>query len=262
MPNPTFNPHIRIIVKGLILCSAKDGVTPAKIGMLRELDSGRPHHKREITVIRTKGNPFPPIPDVNVNENCHLTITGEPNEITLYQPIGGTGSIDRMNSGQDPRDYRWVTSMEEVTGKPSSDLSITAKMLLPIITIDRGIFYTYERASVDTELRGVGRPEPYGFIADTLGIDVELQTGTATFMNGSNVIFSVSASAPDRYVILVDRDCNQSNGAKCRSDFTQIYKAIGTRLPAANQRDIHRRGKIVNDPEIPCLGGRTEVPLP
>jgi hypothetical protein len=259
MPLPT-NPHIRIIVKGLIICSARNGSTPATVGMLDKLDARRPHHKKEIIVIRTIGNPSPPIPDVDVEKNCHLSITGAPPEIVRYQPIT---TFDRMDEGQDPQDFRWITSMEEVTATADLSRTINHANLKPMIQIDRGIFYTHERTTVITDLRNGGTPTPYGFIADTIGIDVVLPVGsTATFANGNNTIFMLPASSADRYLILIDRDCNKSTGLKCRSDFTQVYKAIGVGLPAAKKRDIGRLGFKRNDPEIPCLGGRTEVPIP
>jgi hypothetical protein len=247
------DPHIRIIIRGLLVSQVIDNSSQAKIGLLRKADG----HNKEVVVTKNtrKQRRY-----MDYSDDFSLLVDNLSGPgIQTFQP----SEFERVSDTGDVQDFRWIVDLEKDILRQPVLPHLDPVALKTNFYFNKGVFYTAKK-SIGRAVRVQNRKrELLGFVADQMGIAIELAPkSTAVFRNGSKTIFTIDGCSTDRYEIIIDRECQPLRGSStCRSDFKLLYTAIGFGLKPKELVDLQpeqpKPGEVtlLGTPEVPCFGG-------
>ena len=225
MPAPT---NVRLLLKGLLVLTAKEGQPTGKVGILKTSPPGH-----DLTIVIRKIPPVglePPLitlPRPQINDALSLNvIIAEPN-IT----IRNKNAVHRNEPPTNHDSFNWFVDLEKPSELYRFPVGVNSEEFRPVLTFNGGQLFTF--ALSETELlvqKGIfGAYKTFGKVAVTLGVDF-ITTSQAVFKNGSAVVFDSATEPGTDYVITITNDAAVHPGGPV-TDANHYYRALGTGIP-------------------------------
>ena len=241
MPTPT---NVRLLLRGLLVLSAREGQTTGKVGVL---GTSPPGHK--LTIVVQKIPPVGPPPDpVNVdpiqNTLSLNVVSAEPN-IT----IRNKNPVNRLEAPANQDSFNWFVDLERSSEFYRFPIGADSDEFRPILTFNSGQLFTH--ALSDNFLlvqKGIfASYRPFGRVAVTIGIDF-LTAFSAVFKNGAGTVFDSSTEPGIDYRIEITHDAARHPPGPV-SDANHYYRALGSGIP------LDQRFLFMSIPEGEDVGG-------
>jgi hypothetical protein len=188
------------------------------------------------------------VPRINTYKNGVLdsvTPIGEvhPRERTwqlkVDGPLGGVSTDEqgefKRTTETHPRDYRWLIDLEDQEFHESHAGNIQTRLLIPLLRIETGRFYTRLQSIEMNRRQGSGDVTDFGMVSAAVGCDIRL-TGTKwkLVVEGAstpkfifdvdptgNTFYEIANTPPDTHVPAQDED-----------HFQHYYEIFNPQIPA------------------------------
>lgn len=224
MPAPT---NVRLLLRGLLVLSAREGQSTGKVGVLRTAPPGH-----GVTIVVHKIPPNGPAPDpINLNpihDALSLNIiSAEPN-IT----IRNKNPVNRIQAPANQDSFNWFVDLERGSELYRFPIGANNNEFRPILTFNSGQLFTVPPLSDNFLLvqRGIfSSYQTFGRVAIRIGVDF-LTAFSAVFKNGANTIFDSTAEPGTDYRIEITNDAAQHPAGPV-SDANFYYRALGSGIP-------------------------------
>lgn len=226
MPAPT---NVRLLLKGLLVLTAKEGQPIGKVGILKTSPPGH-----DLTIVINKlppGGGGPPAPITlnrpQINDALSLNIVSAQPNIT----IRNKNAVNRNALPANQDSFNWFVDLERPSELYRFPVGVNIEEFRPILTFNGGQLFTF--ALSETPLlvqRGIfASYQTFGKVAVTLGVDF-LTTSQAVFKNGNATVFDSAAEPGTDYVITITNDAAVHGGGPV-TDANNYYRALGTGIP-------------------------------
>jgi len=225
MPAPS---NVRLLLRGLLVLSAREGQPNGKVGCLRVPPAGH-----ELTIKITKIPPAGPAPQpvtlnrAQIQDTLSLNITSAEPNVT----IRNKNPVNRFQAPVNQDSFNWFVDLEKASELYAFPIGANTDELKPVLSFNSGQLFTaaisYNFLQVQ---RGIfARYQDFGFVAITIGVDF-LTTFRAVFKNGNNLIFDSATEPGTDYVIEMTNDADNHPPGPV-SDANHYYRALGTGIP-------------------------------
>lgn len=220
--------NVRLLLRGLLVLSAKEGRTTGKVGILKTPPAGH-----ELTITIRKQPPTGPSPRPirltrpQLMDALLLSIdnAAQPN-ITIANP----NPVNRLIPPTDQDSFRWFVDLERAGELYPFSIGANRAELMPILTFNSGKLFAAELSENFLLVqRGIfSNYQDFGRVALTIGIDF-LMTTRAVFKNGDVPVFDSATEQGTNYVIEIVHDAPQH--PPIVTDANNYYKALGAGIP-------------------------------
>ena len=241
MPTPT---NVRLILRGLLVLSAREGQSTGKVGVLRTAPPGH-----AVTIVVHKIPPNGPAPEpINlhpIHDALSLNVLSAQPNIT----IRNKNPVNRIQAPANQDSFNWFVDLERVSELYTFPIGANKNEFRPILTFNSGQLFT-DRVSHNFLLvqRGIfSYYQTFGRVAIKIGVDF-LTASSAVFKNGANTIFDSAAEPGTDYRIEITNDAAQHPAGPV-SDANHYYRALGTGIP------LEQRILFMSIPEDEDVGG-------
>jgi hypothetical protein len=231
MPAPT---NVRLLLRGLLVLSAREGEPNGKVGVLR---TSPPGHGVTIVVNKIPLDGSEP-EQINLNpihDALSLNVLSAQPNIT----IRNKNPVNRIQAPANQDSFNWFVDLERSSelyrfpiGANNNGQLFTERVSRNFLLVQRGIFSSYQT---------------FGYVAITIGVDF-LAASSLVFKNGANTIFDSAAEPGTEYLIEITNDAAQHPQGPV-SDANYYYRALGTGIP------LEQRILFMSIPEGEEVGG-------
>jgi hypothetical protein len=241
MPAPT---NVRLLLRGLLVLSAREGEPNGKVGVLR---TSPPGHGVTIVVnkIPLDGSESEQINLNPIHDALSLNVLSAQPNIT----IRNKNPVNRIQAPANQDSFNWFVDLERSSELYRFPIGANNNEFRPILTFNSGQLFT-ERVSRNFLLvqRGIfSSYQTFGYVAITIGVDF-LAASSLVFKNGANTIFDSAAEPGTEYLIEITNDAAQHPQGPV-SDANYYYRALGTGIP------LEQRILFMSIPEGEEVGG-------
>jgi hypothetical protein len=193
-------PTITLVFKGLmVLHKDKDGQR-YEVGILNA-----PKHKFRINVTSRSPRGI---------KHSSIDLKPAPGEIwRLYVQDPVDREIREYRGEEFSRsrdDIRWLIDLESKefhpTKRGAADRKLKAELLNPVFHIENGVFYTRVKSKLTERRKGSDPFEPFGFVAEEIGVDIELKSGNAVLVveGTEEEIFRLEKNGDVTHEVVID----------------------------------------------------------
>jgi len=224
MPAPT---NVRLLLKGLLVLSAKENQATGKVGILR---TSPPGHDLTIEIRRKFPTAPPQTTTINrpqISDVLSLNVVNAQPNIT----IRNKNPVNRNAAPANQDSINWFVDLERASELYRFPVGVLSEELRPVLTFNSGQLFTAALSETALLLqRGIfSSYQTFGTVAITLGIDF-LMTSQAVFRNGSATVFNSAAEPGVDYEITITHDAAQHPQGPV-TDANNYYRALGTGIP-------------------------------
>ena len=193
---------VTLLLKGLIVLSAKEGNTEGKVGILKTRPAG---HKLTITVEKfpPTGPPPPKEKLPTVKDRLYLEITPTEPKITVRDKT----PVKRLDTVEHPESIKWFVDLEN-NELYDSKIGVSSAGFESVLEFNSGELYTAVKPNesiLQVLKKGSSEFQDFGKVALVLGIDFKAAT-RAVFRNGSKVVFDSNTEPNFNYRIQITND--------------------------------------------------------
>jgi hypothetical protein len=225
MPAPT---NVRLLLKGLLVLTAKEGQPTGKVGILKTSPAGH-----DLTIVIRKippAGPSPPARTINrpqINDALSLNVVSAEPNIT----IRNKNPVNRNAPPANRDSINWFVDLERPAELYRFPVGVNSEEFRPVLTFNSGQLFTF--ALSETPLlvqKGIfASYQTFGVVAITLGIDF-LTTVQTVFKNGAETVFDSATEPGTDYVVTITNDAAVHPGGPI-TDANNYYRALGTGIP-------------------------------
>lgn len=261
MTTPT---NVRLLLRGLLVVSAKEGQPNGKVGILRTAPAG---HELKIAVHRIPPGP-PPEPRIltrpDIRDRLYLNVTSAQPNIT----VRNNTPVNRLVAPVNQESVNWFVDLEKESELYTFPIGSNSSEFNPLLTFNSGQLFT---AAISEDFLQVQRGifssyENFGYVAVQLGIDF-LTAFKVVFKNGNQTIFDSATEPGIDYRIEISHDADVHPQGPV-TDANNYYRALGTGIPLEQKilfmsiRPGIQAGGPPAGPEAACFPaylGRTSI---
>jgi hypothetical protein len=163
--------------------------------------------------------------------------TGTPRTGATAHRVGTGVSFDRTDPDHDAEDYRYIVDFDVLYPERAGGYQIDPEALRPNIEVQVGRVYTLCRTEFLTTGQGAGPRSDFGFMADTMGVDITLHSGERLALKdrltGSRLItLDYDRDKPIRYIGIanIPPELTPSHHHGGLTHFQNYYLAIPKRF--------------------------------